>query len=330
MSARVADAALDIGELMKLASSPDPLAFRRGLVLAKEQGLDVNLKTINGTLLHMACFGCVENVIELLSEEGAGRKAGFHAVNAVNSIGETALHICMHSTTQTQRENIVLELLEKSGIMAGFVAVSAQNIYGSTALHSPTCTKQGVRSIIQRVEQIEGADGKRRLIRLLSATGHTILHNAQPSKIEGLMECCTAEEIIFLMQTTTINGWPALHTIHNPTAIKTLLSLSHIRLHHHLQPTPRLNDVMDTNGRTALHFAMREWYFGYRQFEIVSALIFPNRKPRRGSTSASENNDNDNDDFRGDGDVDEMERWIIGGVDPNIGCSERQMRLGPR
>ena len=230
---------LSLEHLFLLAGQDNVEEFRRGLVQAAKEGLDINRRIVYKSLLDKAAENdCALNIRELIDEGRAGREARFCLINATNEAGCNALH----RSCCAGNESATLELLEHSGKRAGFDAIFAQinkiGWIGWTPFHYQACTREIVRALLSRAEELHGKEGRYRLVHSLMSTGDSILHMATLSKIEGLMQYCTRDEMEFLLLTKNANGQSILFSNHNPSVIRQLFSISHARLFHlyHLPP----------------------------------------------------------------------------------------------
>ena len=287
-----------------LAGQADVTNFRMALLQAKEQGVDMNTRFGRSLLQEAALWNRFENIRELL--EGAWKELGHHLINAVDNNGNTALqYACCIG-----REESALELLKQSGKRIGFTAIFEKNNLGRTALHYD-CSDKVVKAMLQRAEEINSEDGRHNLLCAQDDDGNTVFHSGSPEKHLALLQHCTVDEIRSVLCMRNLDGrYPLHYGLIRPTIIRAILSLDHDH------PRPWLNET-DIFGQTPLQTAISSCRFRFHDCVggRVSAMLFPMRIfQERGAISGD------------DDDIDqemEKERWIVGGVDPNTGCSKR-------
>jgi hypothetical protein len=182
--------------LFFLALGTDVEALRAALLAAKEQGLDVNqVNQFGSNILHYAvCEKRRRNIVEICV--GAGRDAGFRAVNAKTQRGEggTALHLAMGS------EGVVEELCEGAGREAGFSVIAAHDEQGQTALHLAR-SEQEVDVILRTASRV-GEEERHALVHAVTSGARaSALHWCfyYPSAVQGLTKHCSDAELDFLL-----------------------------------------------------------------------------------------------------------------------------------
>jgi ankyrin repeat protein len=295
--------------LFQLAGAEDAAAFRDALVVAKQQGLDVNQRDgEERTLLHLSAqYGRRENVVELLNGEGKDR---FHQINAMDRSGQTALYLACYK----EHTGVVEELVEGAGREAGFTAYVVKDFLGGTALHC-AWNEETVQLVVEGAARI-GAETRHALVHATDWAGRTAMLCYGPK--QGLLNVCSEEELDFLLCTKDKKGHNPLHyaAFHRDAGgIRTLLRGVRERGWRGTSGQEEWRNSLDDAGMTALHLAILSPDNGCWIVAGVSALLSPPGEGGGGGEGTSNSSQG------GAGEVGMKE--YDGGVDPNRGCKGR-------
>jgi ankyrin repeat protein len=325
---------MTMDRLFRLARGEDVEAFRAALLLAKQQGLDVNQRGEDKrTLLYAAAGrGCRANVVELL--RGRGKEAGFHEVNTVDRTEWTALHwACFNGHTR-----VVEELLEGAGREAGFVAIATRNQTGHTALHL-AFNEDTVGMLLTAATRI-GAEERHALVHALTNHDRTVMHEAGSGAAAGLLKFCSEAELDFLLQTKNNKGQNPLHGAaywRDPQTSRSLLREVRERGWRGEREEEEWRNSLDSAGLTALHLAIAFPEEAVEEdednAEAVRALLCPfeaegeaeqrarghkrKKHPDEQEAQGREQQDDEEEERR------RKEGMCVGGLDPNKKCGKR-------
>jgi ankyrin repeat protein len=308
--------------LFELAREEDRVGFRDALLLAKQQGVDVNQRSHSKwTLLHASAYhGRRENVVELL--RGAGRLANFHEVNAVNDDGMTAVHYaCERGHT-----GVMEELVEGAGRAGGFVAFAETNNFRWTALHAAK-NEETVGLLLRGASRV-GGEERHALVHATTPLGETAMHLREARG--GLLRYCSDDELDFLLLAKNKEGHNPLHYTaycRNENSIRILLGGVRERGWRGAKEQEEWRNSLNDGGLTALHIAIAFPYFSSRSCAgAVGALLSPGGEgeARGGGAKRKQHPDEGEEEDKEEGRKRE-ERRYEGGVDPNLRCKGRTM-----